>query len=185
MRQLSPRRILWPLGCLLAFAALAADHNVTPATSSIIATFRQQDVPVDAPFGQFSGTIDYDPARSSVTSAALSVDMASLDLGDAETNAEARKPAWFDTARYPRATFRSTSITPGAAGHFDATGTLALKGRTQLVTVAVTVQRADHALAFDGSFDLSRKSFGVGDSSWEGVLDDTVRVRFHLLTAGD
>jgi hypothetical protein len=46
------------------------------------------------------------------------------------------------------------------------------------------MERAGHATSFDGSFDLSRKIFGIGDSSWEDVLDDKVRVRFHLQVAG-
>ena len=139
---------------------------------------------VDAAFRNFSGTIVYDAARADATRATLSVDVASLDLGDADTNAEVRKPAWFDSARYPHATFRSSAVKLGAAGHFDATGTLTIKGREQTVTVSVSVLKAGGANAFDGSFELSRKAFGIGDPTWDSVLDDAVRVKFHLLAAG-
>lgn len=169
---------------MLTVTALTADGSVNPATSSIVATFTQQHVAVDAAFRNFSGTIVYDAARADATRATLSVDVASLDLGDADTNAEVRKPAWFDSARYPHATFRSSAVKLGAAGHFDATGTLTIKGREQTVTVSVSVLKAGGANAFDGSFELSRKAFGIGDPTWDSVLDDAVRVKFHLLAAG-
>lgn len=172
------------VGALAAIAALAADSNINLAQSTIVATFKQENVPVDAPFRKFSGSIHYDQANPDASGAALAVDVTSFDIGDPAYNAEVRKPAWFDSARYPLASFRSTAIKPGAAGHFDATGTLTIKGKAQTITVAITVQRAGNADTFDGSFDLSRKAFGIGDPGWQDVLDDKVRVRFHLLVAG-
>jgi polyisoprenoid-binding protein YceI len=173
-----------PLFCLGITAVLAADGAINLAQSSIVATFKQQHAPVEATFKKFSGSIVYDAAKPMATVATLSVDMNSLDIGDADTEAEVRKPAWFDSARFPQATFRATAITPGASGHFDASGPLTIKGKTQTVTVAVSVQRSGGTNAFDGNLELSRKAFGIGDPSWDSVLDDTVRVRFHLLVAG-
>jgi polyisoprenoid-binding protein YceI len=178
------RWIAWPLYCLGIAAVLAADGAVDLSQSSVVATFKQQHAPVEAAFKKFSGSIVYDAAKPAATVATLSVDMNSLDIGDADSDAEVRKPAWFDSARYPQASFRATTITPGANGHFEASGPLTIKGKTQTITVAVTVQQSGHANAFDGSFELSRKAFGIGDPSWEGALDDAVRVHFHLLVAG-
>ena len=178
------RRIGLLLCCLGVAAALAADGNVNLSQSSLVATFKQQRAPVDAAFKRFSGSIVYDAARPAATTATLSVDMNSLEVGDDDTDAEVRKPAWFDSARYPQATFHSTSVTPGAGGHFDVAGTLAIKGRSQTVTISVTAKQIGGANAFDGSFTLSRKAFGIGDPSWDSVLDDAVAVRFHLLVAG-
>jgi polyisoprenoid-binding protein YceI len=61
---------------------------------------------------------------------------------------------------------------------------LTIKGRTQTITVTISVQRAVGAASFDGSFDMSRSAFGIGDPIWNDVLDDQVRVRFHLLKPG-
>jgi polyisoprenoid-binding protein YceI len=177
-------RLGLPLCCVAIAAALAADGTVNLSQSSLVATFKQQNAPVDAEFKRFSGSVVYDPAKPTATTATLNVDMNSLDVGDDDTDAEVRKPAWFDSARFPQATFHSTAVKPGAGGHFDAVGTLAIKGKSQTITVAVTVQRIGGANAFDGRFALSRKAFGIGDPTWDSVLDDTVWVRFHLLIAG-
>jgi len=186
---------IWgPLCCLLATAGLAtyglaayglaADGAVNSAASSIVATFLQEHAAVDASFRNFSGTISYSAARPQDTTATLLVDVASLDLGDADASAELRKPAWFDSARYPQATFHSSGVKPGAGGHFDVTGTLTIKGHSQVITVAIALQPGAGGNAFDGSFELSRRAFGIGDPTWDSVLDDRVRVRFHLLAAG-
>ena len=167
-----------------AVAALAADSNVDLLHSTLVATFRQQAVSVDAAFRRFEGEIDYDPALPAATRATLSVDMTSLDIGDEDSNAEVRKGAWFDTVHFPRATFRSTAIKPAAAGHFDAAGELTIKGQARPVTVSVGVRQVGTAFAYDGSFELSRHDFNIGDPAWNPVLDDKVRVHFHLLSAG-
>ena len=50
--------------------------------------------------------------------------------------------------------------------------------------MAIALQPGAGGNAFDGSFELSRRAFGIGDPAWDSVLDDRVRVRFHLLAAG-
>jgi polyisoprenoid-binding protein YceI len=167
-----------------AVTALAADSNIDLLHSTLVATFHQQAVSIDAAFRRFEGKIDYDPALPAATRATLSVDMTSLDIGDDDSSAEVRKSAWFDTAHFPRATFRSTSVRPSAAGRFDATGELTIKGQARPITVTVGVQQLGTAFAYDGSFELSRQDFSIGDPAWNPVLDDKVRVHFHLLAAG-
>lgn len=177
----------WPWATavgVLAGVALSADGSINAAGSSLVATFTQQRVPVDAPFRIFSGTIGYDAAHPEATKASLRVDVGSLELGDADASAELRKPAWFDYARYPTATFQSASVKRAADGRLEVSGTLEIKGRAQPLTVAVSVQASGATRSFDGSFELSRKAFGIGDASWDSVLDDRVRVRFHLQATG-
>jgi polyisoprenoid-binding protein YceI len=170
------------LAVTAAFVATAAgDPTIDASKSSIIATFRQENVPVDAPLKKFNGRIDYNAAQPNAAKAALEVDTASLDIGSPDYNAEVQKKPWMDSATYPKASFISTSVKPGAAGHFDATGTLTLKGKTQTVTVPVTVSTAGSAMVFDGAFEISRGYFGIGDKEWNELVDDHVKVRFHLV----
>jgi polyisoprenoid-binding protein YceI len=154
---------------------------VDPAKSHIVVTFRQENVPVDAPFKRFNGRIDYDSAHPGASKAALEVTTGSLDLGSEEYNAEVRKKSWLDSATYPTATFISTAIKPGPIGHFDATGILTLKGKTQTITVPVSVSRAVSTNNFDGELQLSRSYFGIGDPEWNDVVDDKVRIKFHIV----
>ena len=171
------------VAALLAASALAADAGIDAAKSTIVATFKQEGVPVEAPFKRFSGRIAYDPANVAASSATLDVETGSIDLGSEDYNAEARKKSWFDSTTHPQATFRSTAIKAGASGRFDATGVLTIKGKAQNVTVPVVVQKSAGGTVFDGTFVISRAVFGIGDAAWNEVLEDKVTVRFHLVNA--
>jgi polyisoprenoid-binding protein YceI len=171
--------VLTPLLALMAGAA--GNPSIDPAKSTLVVTFKQENVPVDAPFKRFNGRIDYDPALPTASKAALEVATGSMDLGSEDYNSEVRKKNWLDSTTYPTATFISTAIKPGAAGHFDATGILTLKGKTQTLTVPVSVGKAGTATSFDGELQISRNYFGIGDKDWNDVLDDKVRVKFHII----
>jgi polyisoprenoid-binding protein YceI len=173
------------LGALAVAAAFiatgAGDPSIDASKSTITATFKQENVPVDAAFKSFNGRVDYDPVKPNASKAALEVATGSFDMGTAEYNAEVKKKAWFDSGTYPKATFISTSVKPGAAGHFDATGTLTLKGKSQTLTVPVTATKNGTATVFDGTVEISRAYFGIGDAEWKDVVDDKVRIKFHLV----
>jgi polyisoprenoid-binding protein YceI len=136
---------------------------------------------VDTPFTRYTGTINYDPANVAASSAVIELETASLDFGDPAYNAEVAKKSWFDSATYPKAVFRSTAIKSLGANKLEATGTLTIKGRAQVIAVPVTVGTAPAGSTFDGSFTISRKVFGIGDAAWDGVLEDQVVVKFHFM----
>lgn len=167
----------------LTLAATNAGNAVDAGKSTLVATFKQEGVAVDSPFKKFTGVIVYDAKNVAGASASLDVDMSSLDIGDEGYNAEVRKKAWFDSATFPTATFRSTAIKATTTGHFEATGNLTIKGKTATLTIPVTVTSAGTAAAFDGTFAISRKGFGIGDPIWNDVLEDRVSVKFHLISA--
>jgi polyisoprenoid-binding protein YceI len=186
-RNNSGMRLLHSLGlalsCLATALALAADAGIDVTKSTIVATFRQESVPVEAPFRKFSGQVVYDASQPAVASANLDVETGSLDIGDPAYNAEIRKPAWFDSGKFPQATFRSTAVKAISAARFEATGALTIKGRVLTITVPVAVSAGATGTAFDGTLLVSRQAFGIGDPSWKDVIEDQVSVRFHLVNA--
>ncbi len=165
----------------VVYTRIARAADINPTASSIIATFRQENVPVDSPFKRFGGHIDFDAAHPAASHATLQVVTASLDLGSPDYDAEVQKAEWLNSGAYPNATFVSTAITAGAAGHFTATGTFTLKGRAETLAVPVTVTHNGAATVFDGTLQISRKYFSIGSPEWNDVVDDTVNVRFHLV----
>ena len=71
------------LGLLLpgiADAVLKTD----PAASSVSATFKQLNVPVEAKFRKFTAQIDYDSGKAAAAKATIEIDVPSFDLGDPE-----------------------------------------------------------------------------------------------------
>ncbi len=170
--------VLLLMSSILMAAPLSVGVNTK---STLTATFKQEGAAVESPFKRFSGKIDYDAANPAAASATIEVDMSSLDIGDPAYNDEIAKRAWFDSKTYPKGVFKSTSIKPLAPNRFQAQGQLTLKGRVVAVTLPVTVSATGTGAVIDGSFEISRKAFGIGEPSWDSVLDDKVILKFHLI----
>jgi polyisoprenoid-binding protein YceI len=49
------------------------------------------------------------------------------------------------------------------------------------LSATFTVSKAGALTQFDGAFDISRKAYGIDDPQWNDVLEDNVKVKFHLL----
>jgi len=181
MFGLAPLRVVAAAVLLAALSAAAADSPVNAAKSSVTATFSQMKVAVDAPFKQFRGTVDFDPAKPAQAKAHIEIDTASFDLGDEDYNSEVRKPAWFDTAHFPKATFDASGVKSLGGNKYEASGTLSLKGKTQALAVPVVFKTEGDATTFDGTVTISRAYFNIGDDEWKDTVSDSVSVKFHLV----
>lgn len=171
------------LALLLIQTGVAAAAAIDSAKSSIGATFKQLGVDVDAKFKTFSGQIDYDPANPAAAKAQLTLSPASFDIGDAEYNKEIQKAEWFDTAKFPQATFVSSSIQPAGAGKLQAQGKLTLKGKTLDVTFPIAVRQDGKAQVFEGTLPIKRTYFKIGGDDWKDTLADEVVIKFKAVTA--
>uniref|UniRef100_UPI001BD4C970 YceI family protein n=1 Tax=Caballeronia sp. dw_276 TaxID=2719795 RepID=UPI001BD4C970 len=95
-----------------ALFTTAAQAQVDTAKSTVTATSKQMNVPVDGKFKKFTAALDFDPAKPTAGNASINIDTASYDLGDDSYNKQAQDKDWFDVAHFPNATFASTSIAP-------------------------------------------------------------------------
>ncbi len=176
---------------LAAFAAAtlaasgAALAQVDAAKSSIIATSKQMNVPVDGKFTKFTAQVSFDPAKPAAGSAQFSVDVSSYDLGDKEYNDQVAGKDWFDAKTYPQATFVSSAIAPAGGNKYNVTGKLTIKGKSQTVVVPVTVAQQGANQVFDGSLPIKRSAFDIGTGEWKdtSVVADDVVIKFHIVAA--
>lgn len=180
-----------PIRALLATALLAAAtvHAIPlktdPAKSSVSATFKQMNVPVEAKFKTFTAQIDYDAAKPEAAKASVDIATASMDLGDAEYNREVAKKEWFNTAQFPKATFVSTAIRPAGAGKLNVSGKLTIKGRSADVSFPLTVKAQGKEQVFEGQLPIKRLAFNIGEGEWKdtSMVADEVVIKFRV-TAG-
>lgn len=173
------------MAAALAAPALA-QQRLVPAQSSIHFVSKQMGVPVEGHFGQFDAQIAFDPAKPEAANIAFTVDTGSATLGVKETDAELPKPAWFNVAKFPKATFRSTGVKALGGGKFEVAGQLAIKGQAQPVTVPVTLAQSGEHTTASGSFTLKRLAFKIGEGEWAdtSMVADEVQVRFKLTLTG-
>ncbi|WP_083615173.1 YceI family protein [Paraburkholderia sp. SOS3] len=170
----------------LALTARDAHAQIDAAHSTITATSKQMNVPVEGKFTKFSAQLAFDPAKPAAGSAQVDVDMTSYDLGDETYNDEVRGKDWFDAKTFPSATFVSSAIAPAGADRFNVTGKLTIKGKSQTVVVPVTVTTQGAAHVFDGALTIRRSQYDVGLGEWKdtSVVADDVVIKFHFVGAG-
>lgn len=164
--------LAWPL-------LAAAPTQVDAARSRLTITFRQMGAPIEARFKQLSGAVIYDASAPDKASARLDIETASFDIGDAQYNQEVRKAVWLDSARFPQASFRSSAVRASAAGTLSVSGALTIKGKTQTLTIPVTVQEDAQQQVFSGRLPISRLAYGIGEGEWKDtrlVADEVVLV---------
>lgn len=141
----------------------------------------------DGRFGDWDGTllIDKDtPANSSVE---FTIKIDSLDTFWADRDTHLKSPDFFDAAKFPEATFKSTKVEQTGENQLDVTGDLTLRGITKPVTLTVDVLAlGDHPMAkkpaagFAVTTVLKRSDFGM--DKFVPYVGDEVTVTFHTET---
>lgn len=155
---------------------LAGTWTIDPLHSGVGFTVRHLVVSrVRGRFGTFEGTIvtGADPLASSVTA---TVDLASVDTGNAQRDEHVRSGDFLDVANYPSMSYRSTGVR--AEGEdFVLDGELSLRGRTREVPLRLEIGgfgpdpfRQDDPFkgaraGFTATGELSRLEFGVGEAT--------------------
>ena len=163
-----------------------AEQKLLPTQSEIVFVSKQMGVPVEGRFKKFEAQIAFDPAKPATGKIAFTVDMASATLGVKETDAELPKADWFNTAKFARATFQSSSIKAVGAGKFEVSGVLNIKGVNQNVVIPVTLTQAGTNTTAVGTFALKRLVFKIGDNEWSdtSMVADEVQVKFKFALSG-
>lgn len=99
-------------------------QKLLPAQSNVGFVVKQMGVPVEGHFRKFDAQISFDAAKPASSKVAFTVDIASATLGSAEVDAELPKTVWFNTAKFPQATFASSSFKALGGGQYEVAGML-------------------------------------------------------------
>ena len=187
-------RKLFALSSLSALAALAlttapaawAQQKLLPAQSEIAFVSKQMGVPVEGKFTKFDAQVAFDPKKPEAARIAFTVDLGSASLGSAETESELVKPAWFNTPKFPQASFQSTTVKGLGGGRFEVNGKLTIKGNARDVVVPVALTQAGGTTTATGSFTLKRLEFKIGEGEWTdtSMVANDVQVKLKLALSG-
>jgi len=161
-------------------------QTLVPSKSEVNFTTRQMGVPVAGRFSKFSAELAFDPKKPDAGKVTIWIDTASATFGATETEAEAARPNWFDSARFPQATFHSSAVKPLGGGRYDVVGKLEIKGQAREIVVPVALaQRGDAAVA-TGQFTIKRLDFKLGEGMWSdtSAVANDVLVKFRFTLAG-
>lgn len=136
-------------------------------------------------FTRWQGEFRYDPDDASANRVDVTIDIGSLDLGDANWNQTMLGRKWFDVERYPQARFVGARFEPIDATRAWLHGDLTLKGVVRPVTLALRINRiGTHpytlkaTAGFSATATLSRSAFGL--DALAGTLADAVEIRIEI-----
>lgn len=156
--------------------AAVANWEIDPVHSVVGFKVRHLMVSnVAGKFTKFSGTIALDDADITKASVSVSIDAASINTEVAERDNHLRSPDFFDAAKFPSLTFRSTKVEKGAtADAFKVTGDLTIHGVTKPVTLEVEKSQAvqdpwgNTRMGYSTRTRISRKDYGL---TWNKTLE--------------
>jgi polyisoprenoid-binding protein YceI len=170
----------------LSPAAFAQQKLQPPPHSEITFVSRQMGVPVEGRFRNFNAQVAFDPKKPETSKISFTVDLASVTLGAAESEAELAKQPWFDTRKFPQATFQSTAVKPTGPNKFDVAGQLSIKGKPQAVVVPVTLAQNGTGATASGAFTIKRLDYKIGEGEWAdtSMVANEVQVKFKLALSG-
>jgi polyisoprenoid-binding protein YceI len=139
-----------------------------------------------AQFGQGEGTLEFDQAEPAKSSLSVTIPLASINSGVPALDDDLRSGDFFETAKFPTATFKSTRIEMGAApDRLKVTGDLSLHGATKPVTLDVTINKVGEnplnhlpTAGFDATTTLKRSEFGLG--KYVPLVSDKIQV--HIIS---
>jgi polyisoprenoid-binding protein YceI len=179
--------VLFACACLpVAAQSKVPAQQLLTAQSSIGFIARQMGVPIEGHFKKFDGQISFDTAKPASSKVAFTVEIASATLGAPETDAELPKSDWFNTAKFPHASFASAAVKPLGAGKYEVTGKLTIKGQTREVVVPVTMTQTGAVTLAVGVLPIKRLAFKIGENEWAdtSMVADDVQIKFKIALSG-
>jgi polyisoprenoid-binding protein YceI len=173
-------RTMWVLAAALALGVgmtAAQTSNWAIDKSHSEADFSVKHLGISTVHGSFrgvSGVVKFEAGNSAVWGVEATVDVNTVDTGVAQRDQALRSPEFFDVAKYPTMTFKSTSVkTQGST--YLVTGDLTLHGVTKPVTLTlespgneqVGMDAKSVHRGFTATTTINRQDFGL---TWNGTL---------------
>ena len=137
---------------------------------------------VEGAFTNFESKITTSKEDFSDAVVTLSADVNSVNTGNEQRDGHLKTADFFDAEKFPKLTFKSTSVKKLAGNKFKVAGLLSLHGVTKPVTLdatlrGVTVNQAKKALAgFKITGTIKRADFNLGTKYPSAVLSEEVTI---------
>ncbi|MBZ4394494.1 YceI family protein [Myxococcus sp. MISCRS1] len=149
--------------------AFAATWDVDPAHSSAGFTVKHMMVSnVTGSFNIKQGAVNLDDKDITKSTVEATLDAATVNTGNAKRDEHLKAPDFFDTAKYPTITFKSTKVEKAGEGKLKVTGNLTMHGVTKPVVLDVTGPSKESKdpwgntrTGVSATTKLNRKDFGL------------------------
>ncbi|WP_374033863.1 YceI family protein [Bdellovibrio bacteriovorus] len=160
---------------LVSISALAAKFDVDKAHTNVSFTAPHLMVSkVKGRFDQVSGSFEFDEKSMKLSDINVTIKTDSINTNEADRDKHMRSPDFFDVAKYPEMTFKSTNVKYDKNKPDKVEGDLTIRGITKKVTLdvdyngAVTDPWGNRVVTFEAEGEVNRKDFGL---NWNKAMD--------------
>ena len=164
------------LGLTLPASAGTTTYQIDPRHSS--ADFGVTHLMISTVRGEFhgvNGTVIMDDNNIANSSVNVTIDATTVDTREPDRDKHLKSDAFFDVAKYPTMTFKSTKVEKNADGTLKITGDLTIRGVTKTAVLTATYPKPTikdpwglQRTAVSATTKVNRQDFGV---SWNQNLD--------------
>jgi len=169
------------LSATVAGAAGVSSYVADPAQSRLDFTGVQAGAEFKGVFHKFTAAVDFAADALPASHFDVQIDLTSEDSSDKDRDKTIKGPDIFDVAHNPTAHYVTKTITKTAGG-YSAVGALTLHGVTKDVPIDFQFSQAAGGAKLEGTAQLKRLDFGVGQGDWKSTewIADAVKVSFSL-----
>jgi polyisoprenoid-binding protein YceI len=155
--------------------AQAHDWKIDPNHSEADFTVKHMAIStVHGTFHGVNGVIHFDPKEIAKSSVEATVDVGTVDTGVAQRDGHLKSADFFEVAKYPTMTFKSSSVRKAGDG-YEVLGELTLHGVTKPVVLHLDAPGKEQVgmdgkslhRGFVATTTINRQDFGV---KWNGTL---------------
>ena len=176
--------LIIPFLLLGAFPAHAQQWQLDQDHSRFYFSVKHIYATVRGEFADFSGDVNFDPAKPEKSHFNFTVMTESVNTGIGKRDTHLRSNEFFDAGKYPVMTFKSTKVTKEADNRFRVDGLLTIKDVTKKLPLIFNYHgQKDNNLmpgkvvaGLDAALNLDRLAFHVGTGKFYkmGAVDKDV-----------
>jgi polyisoprenoid-binding protein YceI len=182
------RVLLTSLLAMASAAAIAAPQKYNIDQNHTYITFTYNHFGFSNPvakFEKFTGDFQLDTEDLTRSSISVTFPLEGLHTGVAKLDDDLKAPDFFDAAKYPEVTFKSTKVEKVGADGLKVSGDLTVKGVTKPVVLNAKVNKIGEnpmskapSAGFDADTTLKRSDFGI--TKFLPNVSDEIKVHISL-----
>ena len=164
-------------------AAETVNYKIDPTHTATVFTWNHLGFSTpSANFSDIQGNIYVDNNRPAKSCVSVVIPVKSINTNVPKKKKKIQDRDWFDVAKYPNITFKSTKVETTDKKHFKILGNLTVKGITKPVILnAILNSQAQHpmakvpAIGFNAATTIKRSDFGMADII--PAVSDTIEIQ--------
>lgn len=140
------------------------------------------NAPFTGTFGDFNGTIIFNPDDLSTAKADITVQLKDVVTGDTDRDSNIVGGEWFDTEKFPVARYVTQHFEHAEGNNYVAVGDLTIRDQTMPLVIPFTLDIENNTAHMKAEVTLDRTSFGIGQGQWadESAVKHDVKVLIDL-----